>query len=43
MKKKSADDIVSFLSSNPKHAGIAKALNPDQSKAAADFVVGLNK
>jgi mono/diheme cytochrome c family protein len=43
MKKKSADEIATFLSSNPKHAGVAKALNPDQSKAVVDFVVGLNK
>jgi mono/diheme cytochrome c family protein len=43
MKKKSADDITSFLGSNLKHAGVAKALNPDQTKAVVDFVVGLNK
>jgi mono/diheme cytochrome c family protein len=43
MKKKSADDITTFLGSNPKHAGVAKALNADQTKAVVDFVVGLNK
>lgn len=43
VKKKSADDITSFLGSNPKHAGVAKALNPDQTKAVVDYVVGLNK
>ncbi len=43
VKKKSADDIAGFLGSNPKHAGVAKALNPEQTKAVADYVVGLNK
>ena len=43
VKKKSADEITSFLSSNPKHAGVAKALTPDQTKAVVDFVTGLNK
>jgi mono/diheme cytochrome c family protein len=43
VKTKSADDIANFLGSNPKHAGVAKALNPDQTKAVVDFVVGLNK
>lgn len=43
VKKKSADEITSFLGSNPKHAGVAKALTPDQTKAVVDFVIGLNK
>jgi mono/diheme cytochrome c family protein len=43
IKAKSADDITKFLASNPKHAGVAKALNPEQTKAVVDYVVGLNK
>jgi mono/diheme cytochrome c family protein len=43
VKAKSADEIASFLGSNPKHAGVAKALNPEQTKAVSDYVVGLNK
>ena len=43
VKAKSADDIAGFLGSNPKHAGVAKALNADQTKAVVDFVKDLNK
>jgi mono/diheme cytochrome c family protein len=43
VKAMSADDITKFLSSNAKHAGVSKALNPDQTKAVVDYVVGLNK
>ncbi len=43
VKAKSAEDIVKFLGTNPKHAGVAKALNPEQTKAVAEHVVGFNK
>lgn len=43
VKAKSDDDITKFLASNPKHAAVAKALNPDQTKAVIGFVRELQK
>jgi len=43
VKAKSDDDIVKFLGSNPKHAGVAKALTPDQTKAIIGCVRDLQK
>ena len=42
-KAKSDEDITKFLGSNPKHAGVAKALNADQTKAVIEFVRSLQK
>jgi len=42
-KAKSDDDITKFLASNPKHAGVAKALSADQTKAVIEFVRSLQK
>jgi mono/diheme cytochrome c family protein len=43
VKKKSDDDLAKFLASNPKHAGVAKALNADQTKAVVSYIRELNK
>ncbi len=43
VKAMSEEQITKFLTSNPKHAGVSKALNPDQSKAVVEYVQGLNK
>ena len=43
MKAKSDDDITKFLASNAKHAGVAKALTPDQTKAVIGYVRDLQK
>jgi len=43
VKKQSDDDIVKFLSINPKHAGVAKSLTPDQTKAIIGYVRDLQK
>ncbi len=42
-KKKSDEDITKFLASNPKHAGVAKALSADQTKAVIGYVRELQK
>ena len=43
VKAKSEDDLAKFLSTNPKHAGVAKALSADQSKAVIGYIRDLNK
>ena len=43
VKKKSDDDIAKFLASNPKHAGVAKALNEEQTKAIIGAIRDLQK
>jgi len=43
VKKKSDDDLAKFLATNPKHAGVAKALNADQTKAVVGYIRELNK
>lgn len=43
VKAKSDDDITKFLASNAKHAGVAKALNADQTKAVIGYVRELQK
>lgn len=42
-KKKTDEEITKFLASNPKHAGVAKALNGEQTKAVIGFVRELQK
>lgn len=42
-KAKSDDEIAKFLASNAKHAGVAKALTPDQTKAVIGYVRDLQK
>lgn len=42
-KKKTDEEITKFLASNPKHAGVAKALNEEQTKAVIGFVRELQK
>ena len=42
-KKMSDDEITKFLGSNPKHAGVSKALNADQTKAVIGYVRDLQK
>ena len=42
-KKMSDDDMTKFLSTNPKHAGVAKALTPDQVKAVISHLRTLQK
>ncbi len=42
-KKKTDEEITKFLASNPKHAGVAKAMNADQTKAVIEFVRSLQK
>ena len=41
--KKSDDDITKFVASNPKHAGVAKTLNADQTKAIVAYIRSLQK
>lgn len=43
VKKQSDDDIAKFVSTNPKHAGVAKALTPDQTKAIIGYIRDLQK
>jgi mono/diheme cytochrome c family protein len=43
VKKKSDDDLSKFLATNPKHAGVAKALSADQTKAVVGYIHELNK
>jgi mono/diheme cytochrome c family protein len=43
VKSKSNEEIAKFLGSNPKHAGVAKALTPEQTKAVVDYIRELNK
>ena len=43
VKKKSDEDIAKRLASNPKHAGVAKALSADQTKAVIGHVRELQK
>jgi len=43
VKAKSDDDIAKFVGSNPKHAGVAKALSADDTKAVIAFVRSLQK
>jgi mono/diheme cytochrome c family protein len=38
VKKMSDEDMTKFLASNPKHAGVNKALTPDQVKAVISHV-----
>ncbi len=42
-KKMSDEDMTKFLSTNPKHAGVAKALSPDQVKAVISHLRTLQK
>lgn len=42
-KKKTDEEITKFLASNAKHAGVAKALNEEQTKAVIGFVRELQK
>ena len=43
VKKMSDDDLSKFVSTNAKHAGVAKALTPDQTKAVIGYVRDLQK
>ena len=43
VKAKSDDEIVKFLGSNPKHAGVAKALSVEDTKAVIAHVRELQK
>lgn len=43
VKKQSDDDIAKFVSTNPKHAAVAKALTPDQTKAIIAYIRDLQK
>jgi cytochrome c553 len=42
-KKKSDDDLAKVIQTNPKHAGVAKALNADQVKALVAAIRDLQK
>jgi len=42
-KKMSDDDITKVVTTNPKHAAVAKALNADQVKAVVGYVRELQK
>jgi len=42
-KKMSDDDIAKVVNTNPKHAAVAKALNPDQVKAVVSYIRELQK
>jgi mono/diheme cytochrome c family protein len=42
-KKKSDDDLTKVVTTNPKHAAIAKALSADQVKAVIGYVRELQK
>jgi mono/diheme cytochrome c family protein len=42
-KKLSDGDIEKTVTTNPKHAGVAKALNPDQVKAVVGYIRDLQK
>lgn len=42
-KKLSDDDISKVVSTNPKHAAVAKALTPDQIKAVVSYIRDLQK
>jgi hypothetical protein len=42
-KKKSDDDLTKVVTTNPKHAAVAKALNADQVKAVIGYVRELQK
>jgi len=42
-KKLSDEDINKVVTTNPKHAGVAKALNPDQVKAVVGYIRDLQK
>ena len=42
-KKMSDDDISKAVTTNPKHAAVAKALTPDQVKAVVGYVRDLQK
>ena len=42
-KKLSDADIDKVVTTNPKHAGVAKALNPDQVKAVVGYIRDLQK
>ncbi len=43
VKAMSEEQITKFLSTNPKHAGVSKALNPEQTKAVVEHVESFNK
>jgi mono/diheme cytochrome c family protein len=43
VKKMTDDDVTKFLSSNPKHAGVNKALTPEQVTAVISHIRGLQK
>jgi mono/diheme cytochrome c family protein len=43
VKKKSDEDLTKFLGTNAKHAGVAKALSADQTKAVVSYIRDLNK
>jgi mono/diheme cytochrome c family protein len=43
VKKKSDDDIIKVVQTNPKHAPLAKALNADQLKAIVGAIRDLQK
>jgi mono/diheme cytochrome c family protein len=38
---KTAADVTKALSTNPKHAAVAKKVNADQQKAIGDYLMGL--
>jgi mono/diheme cytochrome c family protein len=42
-KKMSDDDLTKVVTTNPKHAGVAKALNGDQVKAVVGYIRDLQK
>jgi hypothetical protein len=42
-KKMSDADMTKFVSSNPKHAGVAKSLTPDQVTAIISHIRELQK
>jgi cytochrome c553 len=43
VKAKSDDDIAKFVASNPKHAGVAKALDAEATKAVIGHIRELQK
>ena len=42
-KKLSDDDITKVVTTNAKHAAVAKVLNPDQTKAVVGYIRDLQK
>jgi mono/diheme cytochrome c family protein len=43
VKKMSDEDISKAVTEKPKHAGVARSLNPDQVKAVASYIRSLQK